>query len=419
MATDQWLEFGGVELINLSRTAQLAEVLGIDTVWTDPASVQWVQNAFNALDYDVITTAPWYDAGYPASAEFAGLVPLSVVGLDDSTLEAATTEYITDGGSSGSARNKTLPLVFNVAIVASTAQGAEFGKRWLSRVLKGSGAGYFCAGSSLKYFRWEGGGSETAHRRNVSLTRAPSVTRKRATHCSVTWLVTFTLTANDPFEYSDELPQFQGLGGGFALVDTSFIGAVEDSGTLTDLVEIPCAEYIYAPVYDPLYPALLPPPTAPDFYPEGWALLPGVEFTRHWVRLNPTEPTTVNLVPLIYLKSDYAARMVRVSIWPGDAATDVRCGPLWTAIVSYLPGNADGMFILDGEQSAAYVWDGDDVPVRRADSLVFGTDAKPMDWAAFNDDTGLLVTLDYAPSLAETDGGDSIEVAVSFMQKSD
>ena len=88
MAYDGWIEFNESELVNLSRTAQLAEALGIDTLWTEPESVEWIQDALGGVDYDVITEAPWYDSGLPASAEFAGIVPLSIAGLDDSTMEA-------------------------------------------------------------------------------------------------------------------------------------------------------------------------------------------------------------------------------------------------------------------------------------------------------------------------------------------
>jgi hypothetical protein len=215
MAYDGWLEYNGVEVVNLSRTAQLAQALGIDTVWTTPESVAWIQTALGGSLYNDISEAPWYDPGYPASTEFAGIVPLSFPGLDDSTMESTPVEYITDGGHSGKPRNATLPIVANVAIIASTDRGADFGKRWMDRVFRSSSDNrVFCSGADLRYFRWEGVDSPIAHRRDVRQTRGSSVTRKRRTDCSATWTVTFTLTAADPFEYSEAFPMLVGLGGG-------------------------------------------------------------------------------------------------------------------------------------------------------------------------------------------------------------
>lgn len=414
MAYDGWIQFNGQELINLSRTAQLAETLGIDTLWTDPASVQWIQVALGGVDYDRIAEAPWHDPGYPASAEFAGLVPLALAGLDDSTLEAATVEYITSGGSSGKGRNATLPIVASVAIIASTSRGADFGKRWMDRMLRAGGAQQFCVGSELRYFISAQGEGEPAppqgHRRDVSLTRGASVTRKRSTSCSAAWLVTYTWTANDPFEYGDEQPQFTELGG--AVTGP----AVVTSGSVA-LVETPCPEYNYTPIYDPLYPALVAPPEAPDFYPEGWALSTGMTFDRFWVTLDPLEPSALHVVPVVTLTTDFDARMVRVSIWPAGADPSDLCDPLWVAIVSYLPAGVD--FVIDGEQRASYADTG--TVLRRTDSLVYGTGARPITWSTFNDPSGLLVTLDIMDDSGsgDYDGGGTVRAALSLVPKSD
>lgn len=413
MATDEWMAYGGSELINLARTTALAMNLGIDTLWVDEAAVDWVRVARGGEDYEDVSTAPWYDPGAPASAEFAGIVPLSITGLDDSSKEATTTEYITDGGSSGKPRNKTQPLVFNVALVATTDRGADFGKRWLDRRLSGSGDRTFCVGSELHYYQWEPHSEllpPVVHRRNVTITRATSVTRKRKNYCSSTWLVTFTLTANDPFEYSEEVPVLSELGGVVqAAVGTTLLA----SGT-SPLVEESCPVYDYTPLYNPLYPALVEPPTAPEFYPEGWEFLPGKAYQRWWAQVSSPEPSSLGVVPVVRLTGDMA-QWVRVSVWPGNAGFDATCEPLWTAMLSYKP---DGVtFYIDGEQQASYVWDGVSPVVRRADSLVFGVDANPMEWSKFNDAESLLVALDIMDGPAS--GGGTVRAALSFVAKSD
>ena len=121
MAHDGYVALGGEELFNASRTVQLAEAMGIDVVWLTPEQVQWIEDSLGGADYDLVATAPWYDAGYPESAEFAGFIPLSMPGLDDSTRESVVVEFVTDGGNSQNPRNKVLNIVASVAIIASVA----------------------------------------------------------------------------------------------------------------------------------------------------------------------------------------------------------------------------------------------------------------------------------------------------------
>lgn len=411
MAYDGWLEFNGVELANVARTATLAPLLGIDTVWTTPEGVQWIPNTLGDSNYFDIEAAPWYDAGYPASGEFAGIMPLGVPGLDDSTLEAVTTEYTTDGGHSGKSRNATLSLVASVAIIASTHRGAEYGKRWLDRVLRGgSDSRTFCAGADLRYFRYAEEDAPIVHRRDVRTTRGTSVTRKRSSDCSVTWLVTFTMTAGDPYEYGEPVPRLSELGG-------VVTGPGVISSGATTLVEESCPVYDYTPVYDPLYPALVAPPTAPDFYPEGWGIVEGMTFDRFWARIEPVEPSPLLMVPVVTLTTTLEARMVRFSVWPADADSSTQCDPLFSVIATYVPPGLD--FVIDGEQRASYVWDGFSPVVRRTDSLVFGPDAEPVQWAAFNDNEDLLVTLDIFFDSDGLEGGGEVRAALDLVAKSD
>lgn len=574
MSYDGWMEYNGVEVVNRSRTAQLARALGISIVRTPVSSVQWIEDTLDGADYDDVTTAPWYDAGFPASAEFAGFIPLSISGLDDSSRESTPVEYITDGGNSGRSRNATQPLVWNLRLVATSDRGAEYGKRWLDRILSDSGSNLFCTGADLRYFRHEvpsvelgwasmpvvnpngasdttawdnpplsvvsdaapGGGPETTalaaqaltgfgrdfahdpipvhsvlggpqhvrasvwvyvtgsgddllvqfhranadasdtefiggpvtvnagtgwqqvssaefdttethpyvyvsftleatastahswvtklaverytainpapvvHRRNVRLTRGSSVTLKRRGKCSVLWGVTLTMTAADPFEYGEEVDQFTELGG-FVTGD-----GVDSSGSLV-LVEEDCPVFDYTPVYDPLYPALVASPTAPDFLPDGWTIVAGATFERFWTRLNVDEPATLNVVPIITLTCPEEARMVRFSLWPSDSETSDQCDPLFSVVVAYLPAGLS--FVVDGERKASYVWDGFSPSVRRTDSLVYSPDAGPVQWAALNDSGGLLATLDVFVESGVYSGDGFVRAALSLVPKSD
>jgi hypothetical protein len=411
MARDEWFNYNGKELVNLSRTAQLAEALNISTLWVQQSAVQWVEDALGGSGYNDIAQAPWYDAGYAASTEFAGIVPLEVRGLDDSTLESTPVEYITDGGHSGKPRNTTLSIVWNVAIIASTDRGAEYGKRWLDRRLRDSGSNVFCSGADLDYFRAMDGTPEKVHRRDVRLTRGTSVTRKRRNECSSVWLVTFTMTAADPYEYGQAISFITALGG------TTATGPKVASQGGSDLTQIDCPVFDYTPVYDPLYPALVPSPTAPDFLPDGWTIATGQGFRRKYAVLNVAEPSDLLVVPLVKLHSTTEARMLRVAVWKNsDGATD-QCDPLWAVVVSYLPPDVD--FYIDGEEHAAYLWDGASPNVRRTDSLIYSPNAEPVEWTAFNDPTGLIVTLDTFAKTGGYEGDGNVRLSLSLTAKSD
>lgn len=406
MACTGWVEFDGAEIFNDSRTAQLAEANNISAFWISPDQVSWIEDNLSGSGYGSIANAPWYDSGHAASSEFLGAVGLEIAGLDDSSLESTPIEYVTDGGNAGRTRNTTQELVFRTLIVALSDRGAEFGKRWLDRRLRDSGGSTFCAGSDLRYFKYEGADAPKAHRRDVRLSRGATVTTKQADACSTAWIVSWTMTASDPYEYGEPQPILTSLGGSVAGA------AVTSSGSLAD-TEDSCPVYDYSPIYDPSYPALVAPPTPPNFYPDGWNISVGDGYTRYWARVDAPEPSFANLVPTFILSCTTAARRVRVGIWPDSSANDDQCDPLFVAIANYVPANVD--FYIDGERKAAYVWDGASQAVRRTDSLMFGPDATPVQWTAFNDGDGLLVTLD----IFTGEGGGTVRADLSLTSKSD
>lgn len=430
MSYDGYISINDSELINVARTSRLAKAIGLDTFRIKSELVQAIQGRFvgdgfglgefglvlfggPVSDYDDITKSPWYDAGYPASAEFAGIVPLAMQGLDDSTLESSVIEYITDGGHSGKGRNATLSIVASVALIATTERGAEFGKRWMDRTLRSPGPQVFCAGSDMTYMRYPAVDAPMVHRRDVRLTRGTSITRKKVSACSTTWLATFTLTAADPYEYGDPEDKITSLKGA-----TSTGPGVTSTGFLYD-TEAGCPVYSYDPLYDPLFPALVPSPVAPNFLPTGWSITEGLGYYRSWARITPLEPTALNVVPLIKLSCTTEARMIRVSVWPMSYSADAKCDPLFSVVVSYLPANVN--FYIDGEQKAAYTWDGSSAFVRRTDSLVYSPDGYPLEWTAFNDPAGLLVTMDsfYIESSRTYQGNGTVTASLSLLPKSD
>lgn len=389
MAHDGWFDFNGSELVNISRTAQLAESLGVDGVWVNPSDVAWIDDEVGGSDYAVVANAPWYDAAHAPSSEFAGVVPLSFTGLDGNSLEAPVTEYVLGGGRVGSPVRKVLPIVASVALVGTTERGVEYGVRWLSQLLLGASP-RACSGGVLTYFQHGGAGAPRIHRRNVGLTRGVNITQKRSGDCSVIWLATFTLTAGESPEYSE--PEF-------LLGELGAPLAVGPSVLSNGSLPVPfsrCPSYDYSPVYDPQNPALVSAPSSPNFYPTGWVPQDGSVLDRFWAKVAIHGPSDLPVVPIITLRAvDQAARMVRVSIFDAGAPLDAQCEALWTATVAYLPPGQD--LIIDGEERAAYVLLGNGGR-RRADSLVYGPDASPIIWADISGADSLLVTMDIGAS---------------------
>lgn len=416
--------FDQQELVHLGRTASLAEAMGITSLWLRSEDLRWWIGDDNTSLADV-TNAPWYDPMYPASEEFAGVVPLGISGLDDSSFESTPVEYLTAGGHNGKGRHATRPLVWNVAIVAKTERGAEFGYRWLSRSL--SGPRRFTpslhtadtySGATLYYMRNKVAGDFTLlHVNNVRLTRGVSLTRKRIDDCSSIWTATFTLTAADPYEYETLPEQLSGLGS-----SAPSGGLVEASGSV-DLVETGCPRWDYSPVYDPAYPALVEPPKAPNLTPAGWDIETGMSFKRYWARLKALGQEDRLYVPRFIVSSVYAARRIRLSIWLDDTAVSTQCDPLWTAIIGYVPPNKN--LHIDGERKAAYIWNTNDTNVRRADTLVFGPDATPIEWRAFSGlsqygaATKFRVTMDVFATDTGYEGNGDVRASLQLVRRSD
>lgn len=419
MAYNGWVMFNGTELVNVSRTAQLAKALGINTVRVQPNSVQWIQAALGEPDYDDVTEAPWYDPDVPASAEFAGILPLDFAGLNDSSASSTPVEYIGDGGNLGRLRSSTLAIVVSGVLVASTQRGIEYGKRWADRILRGTSTKPNCAGADLTYFRYKGLDSPIVHRRNVKLTRGAVITRERSTSCAVMWWTTFTLTAGDSYEYGAPQPQFTGLGE--ADPGPGAVGpGVVTKGLLTLLAWQTCPDYDYSPIQDPLNPSLAAGPEMPDFLPSGWPLGPGTLFYRRWVRVAPVEPSPLNVIPIFEVSTTVEARGVKLSVYPASVANTEQCDPLFSVVLSYLP--AGGTVYVDSEEKAVYFWDGGSEAVRRADGVSFSPAAGPVDWTAFNDPDGFLVTLDLpwkTDGSGQIQGDQQVRVALKFIPRSD
>lgn len=151
MAYRGWFLLDGVELANTSRlvahmtpTAPIAddEITSIMQCSCDirvPYDDSWTGLSSEVGDDPyIMTNAPWYNPAFPQSAEFAGVWVLEVSGFDAVPVQRDIGDAICSGGVAAPARDGARTVTFSALIVACTNAGAEYGKDWLTCVLRGA-----------------------------------------------------------------------------------------------------------------------------------------------------------------------------------------------------------------------------------------------------------------------------------------
>lgn len=422
MAYDGWFAFDGSEIINATRTEQYCTNLGIG----------WLKPQFKNPDISLmlghgaryltplLDDAPWIDPDAGESEDFLGLYPLAIDGVESATRTATVMEGIGNGGAVVGVRHGTKSMVFSGALCATSEDGAEYGLRWLKQVLNGNPCeGADCSGGTLCYLISSpalgerfgntpgygyGGGTLTAqacltqyqrNQYNVTVTQGPTVTSKRSmSDGGAVWTVTFTAVAANPYEYGSELPIIEG-----------FMHPTEDpwaegitGGTYTPgpylVVEQDCDTQVFRPVYDPLCPALIPPPL-PATVAMGCFTKPQNWYRRHITIPEENIPLWGDVVPRIEVHTTDELRAMRLRFYAdpygeGNPGSDP-CGYCGDILISYIPANST--LVFDGVEQSVYVqYQGSDR--RRADSLVFRTDGTPFEWPVLSCGMGYIVTFD-------------------------
>jgi hypothetical protein len=424
MAWDGYISLEGTEILNVERTEAYAEdlrwfralydnhhlhaVLG-DDPYTDPAT----------------DTAPWYDPAVPWSAEFYGVYPLEVAGLDDSTAAVTASESTVEGGTITGLRRSTRSAVFSVMLVGASDAGVEYGRQWLTKALRGlCGSRSTPDGLTLTYLAsepsvgdWDGPGACSGVRyprpndpfavemqlsrsqRRVGVT-APLVTgaKRNLSDGGAAWNVTFTLTAGNPHEYGYAQPLLEHWlhpddptpwAAGTAPAGASISGPVT-------IDEVACPAPVYAPVYDPLCPSIVAPPNPPGIE---WGCY---EAPDEWDRYTVVIPATLVpgwteavMVTSITPELDEEARNVRIRLYADPLATgelpEDECAYAADFVVTYVP--AGTVVTLDGVDQMVWVVDEDGLR-RRADTLVYGSDGSFFEWPALTCGQQYLMTLD-------------------------
>lgn len=243
--------------------------------------------------------------------------------------------------------------------------------------------------------------------RKTTVITGPTVTSRRTLRSGgAVWTATFTIVAGSPFEVGPELEVVRGFLD--PDVEVPWASGTAPDGASIDLDgflvpdESECYPPLVQPLYDPLNPAILLPPSVPSV-PLGY-FDPPVNWQRRMFTI-PRQyiPLWGEVVPKVTIHTkDADLRSLRLRFYAdpfevGDIADDpcAFCGDI---IVSYIPQGYS--MTLDGVEETVTVVGPGGVE-QRADSLVFSSDGTPFDWPVLSCGFGYVVTLDL-PKTAPT-----------------
>jgi hypothetical protein len=411
MSYDGYFTLDGAEIANAARfnayvgdkgwlrdtVSDLPLATVLEATYTDPAT----------------DLAPWYDPDEPFSGDFYGFLPLNTTGLEDSSRQGAVVESTGEGGIPGRIRHATKEVAISGVIAGHGEEACEYGMRWLRRTLLGA----LCSptdtrkqatGVDLTYLSATPVVGEeeapaqvldrlTRVRRKVAGTRGPIASTTKRLGCGdVMWAVTFTLTCGDPFAY----------GATRRIISDLFTGTevwgIEPPGVFTDFngyTETVCGDPAYLPLYDPLCVTLINPPSVPNVPLACWTPpTPSPNIQRASIVIPGSQfPTWAEMLPVITLRNDSGAEMrnLRIRLFrdPGgdfDPRTDDPCSWVSDIVVSYLP---EGTMVIDGvfEDVHHTTTIGQ---TRRADSLIFGSNLRPIVWPVLDCGVQFVMSVD-------------------------
>lgn len=457
MAWEGYHTYAGQEFINVARTEAYATGAPWFRP-SGTGSYLGAMLADDAYVSPLVDNAPWADPDQPSSYEFWGLYPLDIAGIEDATVSSTVIESTADGGVAGRVRRGTKTVVYNCLLLAGSDCGADYGVKWLRALLNGSACGPLatqtCNGDDLCYLSCEpsydvsdggtgalteldgggagdpppgydgGGAGGGAYEnlfdgcdalddcivdtpgvapweclidfkrslRKVVFNNGPVVTSKRSTSDgAAVWTVSFTAIAGSPYEFGEEVE-----------VITNFLGTEESIAdgvmvfsTPYIFTESACAVPIYTPVYDPLCPAVVVPPSPPSV-PLGCYSPPANWFRRKVTIPNTMIPLWSDAVPVIRVNAvDDDVRNLRLRFYAdvnGDGLIeDDPCAYCGDIVISYVPEGST--LVFDGSDQVVYVQTSGGIR-RRADNLVFKTDGTPFEWPALSCGFAYIVAFD-------------------------
>ena len=405
------MTFGGVEIINAARTE----------AYCHTANIAWFYGCDSCPDFaaglgdkpytsPLVDEAPWFDPDDPDTRRFYGLYPLSITGIEDSTVTAQAVEALGDGGIVTVPRVGTRTVVCDGMLVASDDTANDAGMNWLRAALRGSPCGpgvVGCTGDTVCFLRGcpeicgdtavaEGAclDSHLVHMHEVTTIEGPKITAKHAmSDGGSVWEIEWTMVAAKPWICSMGSPV---LHGGSLKGDSSPFKPVYNIPTTS------CAEPIVPVFKDPTCPAL-PKPYAYPYVPLNCFKLP-TNWDRYSMRIPASQvPRWSEAVPEISIQAPSTAmKFVRVRFyedplnWFDPTALD-ECAFCSEFLIQYIPAN--WTITIDGMTETIMMASGsvtDNVPdtLYNAANTVTSTDDTGFTWPYLTCGSGYIMTLD-------------------------
>lgn len=386
----EYLDLGCTEIVNTARAAAYAEAACLLTACDPcPGLAQAIADAPYA---DPSTDpAPWYDPSLPESANFLGLMGLSVSGYSASTLTRTPVQLVGDGAALGVGRRTHRELAYTVLLLALDECALAYALEWLAAALSGAPCGDACGGAELGAFACcptGDGARELRHLYGVALLDGPQVTQTTYFPDGIIAQVTFTLAVSVPWIFREPLDtgtDWVTLAAGTELTfdpDETYSECLEATPCLDDPTCPPPPLPVRAPVpVDPCYP------TGED------------TFYRSVIALKPVDqPEWLEAVPVLELETGGSAlRRLIVRFWANPLGSDCQtvadpCAACTDIQIPYLP--AGSTLTVDGRTQTAQV----ECPqgalgTATSTPTLYGPRGGSFDWPTFACPTGLCIEI--------------------------
>jgi len=329
-----------------------AEVMTDDS-WRDLAI--WLGRDSDWVLPEMDEDCPWYDPSIPASAEFAGVWPMQVEGLDSTPLDRETIEGAVVGGSFGVDRIPPRVITVEAVLIARSPAGLRHGVEWLGSALRGSNCRDGGAPRRLQFLDsapatddrmsaeniQQLGNAESRMVVDVVQTGALEIEESFGTwalegHQPTGVRVSFELTAGVPYIWRTPLSLAAGLKPADGVERTLRFENVDEYGELAA-----CEEQVGTlidPESTPL--ARIPRPVSAN------ALVgtkPLVSRRSAWVLEGGRLPLWSETVPSLIVESGaQEERAIRIQWVEGiaDIDDDVTCRTVGEAMIGYVPANS-------------------------------------------------------------------------------
>jgi hypothetical protein len=413
MSFDGYLTLDGTEIGNRQRFETYAGTRSwFNPLYREDGIGFALESTYTDVETDV---APWWDPDVPASLDLFGFYPANITGLDDGSGTVSTVESTRHGGVPGRVRFATKEVNVTGFIAGASEAAVEYGLIWLRRVLLGGVCSPLDArrqalGTEMTFLGRKPPTAAQASEQDMSpqqvrdaITRTyrgtvnsvpVQVLSRRQLACGdFIAQVQFGFRIGDPSVYSNTTRVF------VSLFDTPVWGIGVEAGTVdeTTFTETLCGNPLWAPLYDPLCAAAVTPPSPPNVPLGCWD--PPAEdatFDRTVVTIPASNfETFTEMLPIITLTSGLdAVRDIRFRFYPDpNEDLDLDANPCeWVSdiVLSFMPA---GTLVIDASYQQAHITTSGG-NTRRADSLIFATDQRPVTWPVLDCGVQYLLAID-------------------------